>query len=131
MKALPALVDAGARVIVTTHDSQMRTLLSNLHQIDGFTMTLDEPEKGTVVINRIDTAEALRDETKGFIKETPSLPDIGAQKLAAQWVHGDKKGPRLGPFLHSIRPLRAIPPASRGGDSGSEGVRYGLYRGDS
>jgi hypothetical protein len=83
MKALPALVDAGARVIVTTHDSQMRTLLSNLHQIDGFTMTLDEPEKGTVVINGTDTAEALRDETKGFIKETPSLRDIGL--FALKW----------------------------------------------
>ena len=43
---LPALVDEGLQVIVTTHDSHMRTLLSNVHQIDGFTVTLDEPEKG-------------------------------------------------------------------------------------
>ena len=43
---LPALVDAGLQVIVTTHDSHMRTLLSNVQQIDGFTVTLDEPEKG-------------------------------------------------------------------------------------
>lgn len=78
---LPALVDAGLQVIVTTHDSHMRTLLSNVHQIDGFTVTLDEPEKGTVVIKGTDTAEALLDEAKGFIKETPSLRDTGAQKL--------------------------------------------------
>jgi AAA domain len=78
---LPGLVDAGLQVIVTTHDSHMRTLLSNVHQIDGFTVTLDEPEKGTVVIKGTDTAEALLDEVKGFIKETPSLRDTGAQKL--------------------------------------------------
>ena len=78
---LPALVDAGLQVIVTSHDSQMRTLLTNAHQIDGFTVTLDEPEKGTVLIKGSDTAEALLDEVKGFIKETPSLRDTGAQKL--------------------------------------------------
>lgn len=78
---LPALVDAGLQVILTSHDSHMRTLLSNAHQIDGFTATLDEPEKGTVVIKGTDTAEALLDEAKGFIKETPSLRDTGAQKL--------------------------------------------------
>ncbi|WP_148260877.1 hypothetical protein [Conexibacter woesei] len=59
----------------------MRTLLSNAHQIDGFTATLDEPEKGTVVIKGTDTAEALLNEAKAFIKETPSLRDTGAQKL--------------------------------------------------
>lgn len=78
---LPALVDAGLQVIVTSHDSHMRTLLSNVHQVDGFTVTLDEPEKGTVLIKGTDTAEALLDEVKGFIKETPSLRDTGAQKL--------------------------------------------------
>ncbi|MGH2577595.1 MAG: hypothetical protein ACRDG9_07590, partial [Actinomycetota bacterium] len=62
-------------------------------------VTLDEPEKGTVVIKGTDTAEALLDEAKGFIKETSSLRDTGAQKLAAQRVHGDKKGPRLGALL--------------------------------
>jgi hypothetical protein len=78
---LPALVDMGLQVIVTTHDSHMRALLNNVHQIDGFTVTLDEPEKGTVVIKGTDTAEALLDEAKGFIKETPSLRTTGAQKL--------------------------------------------------
>lgn len=78
---LPALVGAGIQVIVTSHDSHMRTLLSNVHAIDGFTVTLDEPEKGTVVIKGTDTAEALLDEVKGFIKETPSLRDTGAQKM--------------------------------------------------
>lgn len=79
--ALPALVDAGLQVIVTTHDSQLRTLLSNVHQADGFTVTLEEPDKGTVVIKGTDTADALLNEAKGFIKETPSLRDTGAQKL--------------------------------------------------
>ncbi|MGZ5342057.1 MAG: hypothetical protein ACXWEK_03335 [Solirubrobacterales bacterium] len=94
-------------------------------------MTLDEPEKGTVVIKGTDTAEALLDETKGFIKETPSLRDTGAQKLVAQWVHGDKKGPRLGALLaldtasasHSARLPRWRQRV--------RGVRHGLYRGDS
>lgn len=79
--ALPALVDAGLQVIVTTHDSHMRTLLGNVHRIDGFTVTLDKPEKGTVVTKGTDTAAALLDEAKRFIKETPSLRDTGAQKL--------------------------------------------------
>jgi hypothetical protein len=78
---LPELIDAGLQVIVTSHDAHLRTLLSNVHQLDGFTVTLDEPEQGTVVIKGTDTAEALLDEAKGFIKETPSLRDTGAQKL--------------------------------------------------
>lgn len=78
---LPELIDAGVQIIVTSHDAHLRTLLSNAHQLDGFTVTLDEPEKGTVVIKGTDTAEALLDEVKGFIKETPSLRDTGAQKL--------------------------------------------------
>lgn len=78
---LPALVDAGLQVIVTSHDSQMRTLLSNVHPVDGFTVTLDEPEKGTILIKGTDTAEALLNEAKGFIKETPSLRATGAHKL--------------------------------------------------
>jgi hypothetical protein len=59
----------------------MRTLMSNAHALDGFTVTLDEPHKGTVVIKGTDTAEALLDEAKGFIRDTPSLRDTGAQKL--------------------------------------------------
>jgi len=78
---LPELVRQGLQVIVTTHDSHMRALLSNVHEIDGFTVTLDEPEKGTVVFKGTDTAEALLNEAKGFIKETPSLRDTGAHKL--------------------------------------------------
>ena len=78
---VPELVGAGLQVIITSHDSHMRTLMSNAHALDGFTVTLDEPHKGTVVIKGTDSAEALLDEAKAFIKDTPSLRDTGAQKL--------------------------------------------------
>jgi hypothetical protein len=78
---LPELISIGLQVIITSHDSHMRTLMTNAHTLDGFTVTLDEPHKGTVVIRGTDTAEALLDEAKAFIRDTPSLRDTGAQKL--------------------------------------------------
>jgi DNA repair exonuclease SbcCD ATPase subunit len=78
---IPELTSAGIQVIVTSYDSQLRTLMTNAYGLDGFTVTLDEPQAGTKLIKGADTAYALLREAKAFIKDTPSIRATGAQKL--------------------------------------------------
>lgn len=78
---VPELLDAGLQVVVTTYDSQLKRLLTNAQTLDGFTVSLDDPADGTVVVKGTDTAEALLKEAKSFLKDTPSLRETGAGKL--------------------------------------------------
>jgi DNA repair exonuclease SbcCD ATPase subunit len=78
---VPELLDAGLQVVVTTYDSQLKRLLTNAQALDGFTVSLDDPTDGTVVVKGTDTAEALLKEAKSFLRDTPSLRDTGAGKL--------------------------------------------------
>jgi Sec-independent protein translocase protein TatA len=80
-QVVPELLDAGLQVVLTTYDSQFKRLLTNAQQLDGFTVTLDEPTAGTVVVKGTDTAEALLREAKSFLKDTASLRDTGAGRL--------------------------------------------------
>ena len=78
---IPELLDAGLQVVVTTYDSQLKRLLTNSETLDGFTVSLDDPADGTVVVKGTDTAEALLKEAKSFLRDTPSLRETGAGKL--------------------------------------------------
>jgi hypothetical protein len=78
---VPELLDAGLQVVITTYDSQLKRLLTNAQTLDGFTVSLDDPTDGTVVVKGTDTAEALLKEAKSFLKDTPSLRETGAGKL--------------------------------------------------
>jgi hypothetical protein len=78
---IPELLDSGMQVLVMSYDSQFKRLLTNAQPLDGFTVTLDDPTAGTVVVKGTDTAEALLKEAKAFLKDAPSLRETGAGRL--------------------------------------------------
>ncbi len=78
---VPALMDSGLQVIVTTFDHGFRSLLTKAHSLDGFQVHLDDPSHGSVIVKGTHSAAALLNEAKGFIKDGQSLRAIGATRL--------------------------------------------------
>lgn len=78
---VPALLDSGFQVIVTTFDHGFRSLLTKAHALDGFQVDLDDPTLGSVIVKGTHSAEALLREAKGFIKDGQSLRAVGAGRL--------------------------------------------------
>ena len=78
---VPALLDAGLQIIVTTFDHSFRSLLTKAYALDGFQVDLDEPTTGSVIVHGTHSAAALLNEAKGFLQEGQSLRAAGAWKL--------------------------------------------------
>lgn len=78
---VPALMDAGLQVIVTTYDHGFRSLITKLYAPDSFQVDLDDPTLGSVIVPGTHSAAALLNEAKGFIQEGQSLRAVGASRL--------------------------------------------------
>jgi hypothetical protein len=78
---VPALLAAGFQVIVTTFDHGFRTLISKAHKLDGFQVDLDDPTRGSAIVNGTHSSKALLNDAKGFISDGQSVRSIGASRL--------------------------------------------------
>jgi hypothetical protein len=78
---VPELLAAGFQVIVTTFDHGFRSLITKAHPLDGFQVDLDDPMRGSAIVNGTHSAQALLNDAKGFISDGQSVRAIGASRL--------------------------------------------------
>ena len=79
------LLDEGVQVIVLTHDDRMSKLVHHRYEhlpVVGFSISLEKPAEGTVVVRTTNTAEALLQRGKGYLdSDDPEFRSSAASKL--------------------------------------------------